>query len=142
VTAARARVQGGGWRCRKKAEQRPTAGRVRRSWSILGASDFLKTAHIAGFRTKRREMKNKLDRGSRKEYLVSMKKRVNLTLDVDLLDEMQKLADKQGISVSNLVNYTMKAGMESTKDVVDALDGLSISELFNLLQREARKKKK
>jgi len=73
---------------------------------------------------------------------VSMKKRVNLTLDVDLLDEMQKLADKQGISVSNLVNYTMKAGMESTKDVVDALDGLSISELFNLLQREARKKKK
>jgi len=71
-----------------------------------------------------------------------MKKRVNLTLDVDLLDEMQKLADKQGISVSNLVNYTMKAGMESTKDVVDALDGLSISELFNLLQREARKKKK
>jgi len=71
-----------------------------------------------------------------------MKKRVNLTLDTDLIADMQKLADKQGISVSNLVNYTMKAGMESTKDVVDALDGLSISDLFNLMQKEARKKKK
>jgi len=71
-----------------------------------------------------------------------MKKRVNLTLDTDLIADMQKLADKQGISVSNLVNYTMKAGMESTKDVVDALDGLSISDLFNMLQKEARKKKK
>jgi len=71
-----------------------------------------------------------------------MKKRVNLTLDTDLIADMQKLADKQGISVSNLVNYTMKAGMESTRDVVDALDGLSISDLFNLLQKEARKKKK
>jgi hypothetical protein len=71
-----------------------------------------------------------------------MKRRVNLTLDVDLLDEMQKLADKQGISVSALVNYTMKAGMGSTMDVVDALDGLSIADLFELLQREAKKKKK
>jgi len=71
-----------------------------------------------------------------------MKQRVNLTLDSDLIVEMQKLADKQGISVSALVNYTMKAGMESTKDVVDALDGLSIGDLFSLLQKEARKKKK
>lgn len=71
-----------------------------------------------------------------------MKQRVNLTLDSDLIVEMQKLADKQGISVSALVNYTMKAGMESTRDVVDALDGLSIGDLFSLLQKEARKKKK
>jgi len=73
---------------------------------------------------------------------MSMKQRVNLTLDSDLIVEMQKLADKQGISVSALVNYTMKAGMESTRDVVDALDGLSIGDLFSLLQKEARKKKK
>lgn len=71
-----------------------------------------------------------------------MKQRVNLTLDSDLIVEMQKLADKQGISVSALVNYMMKAGMESTRDVVDALDGLSIGDLFSLLQKEARKKKK
>jgi hypothetical protein len=71
-----------------------------------------------------------------------MKQRVNLTLDSDLIVEMQKLADKQGISVSALVNYTMKAGMESIRDVVDALDGLSIGDLFSLLQKEARKKKK
>jgi hypothetical protein len=71
-----------------------------------------------------------------------MKQRVNLTLDSDLIVEMQKLADKQGISVSALVNYTLKAGMESTRDVVDALDGLSIGDLFSLLQKEARKKKK
>lgn len=69
------------------------------------------------------------------------KGRINLSLDQPVIDEMVRMAEKQGISVSQLVNPILKAGLDSTNELVTALDGMSIPALLEVLMKEGRKKK-
>lgn len=70
------------------------------------------------------------------------KGRINLSLDQDIIDQLQAMADKQGTSVSALVNSILKAGMDSQNELMSALQGMSIDRLLEVLTAEGRKKKR
>lgn len=72
------------------------------------------------------------------------KRGFNLWLDVEVVADLQKMADKQGTSLSYLVNHILKAGLDSTGELTKALDGMSLSDLFEVLTAagHGRKSKK
>lgn len=65
----------------------------------------------------------------------------SLWLDDDVMADLQKMADRQGISRSALVDHVLKAGLDSTGELVDALDGLSLSDLLEVLTTAGQKRK-
>lgn len=71
-----------------------------------------------------------------------VKGRINLSLDQRIIDELVKMADKQGISVSSLVNSILKGGLDTTNELVEVLEGMSIPELLDVLTARGREKKK
>lgn len=70
------------------------------------------------------------------------KQRINLSLDKTVIAELEKMSEKQGVSISALVNSVLKAGLDSTNALVDALDGMSIPALLEVLIKDGKKKKK
>lgn len=64
-----------------------------------------------------------------------------LWLESSVVDQLQKMADRQGITLSALVDHILKAGLDSTGDVVSALEGMSLSDLLEALATVGRKMK-
>ena len=71
-----------------------------------------------------------------------MKNRVTYNLDQEVIDEIQRVAEKQGVSASSLVNTVMKAGLDTQRELMTALEGMSIDRLLEVLTAEGRRKKK
>jgi hypothetical protein len=71
-----------------------------------------------------------------------MKAKVSWTIDEEIVESLDGMAEKQGIPTSQLVNTVLKAGLESTGDLVKALDGINITSLLEILMKEGKKKKK
>jgi len=70
------------------------------------------------------------------------KGRINLSLDQNIIDELVAMAEKQGISTSALVNSILKGGLDTTGALVEALDGMSLVDLLDVLTKEGKKKRK
>lgn len=71
-----------------------------------------------------------------------MKQKVSMTLDENVLAQMRLMAEKQGVSLSYLVDHILKAGLDSTGELMKALDGMSLVDLIETLTEKGRKKRK
>jgi hypothetical protein len=71
-----------------------------------------------------------------------MKIKRTISLDQEVHDQVQVLADKQGIGFSTLTNAILKGGLDSTQELVSALSGVTIPRLLEILTEEGKKKKK
>lgn len=71
-----------------------------------------------------------------------MKQKVSMTLDENVVAELQKMADQQGITLSYLVNNILKSGLDSMGELIKALDGMSLADLIETLMEKGKKKKK
>lgn len=77
----------------------------------------------------------------RNERMRTMTKgRINLSLDQSIIDELTRMAEKQGCSVSSLTNSILKGGLDTKNELVGALEHMSITELLDILTAEGRKK--
>lgn len=72
----------------------------------------------------------------------TMKIKRTISLDQEVHDQVQVLADKQGIGFSTLINAILKGGLDSTQELVSALSGVTIPRLLEILTEEGKKKKK
>jgi len=73
---------------------------------------------------------------------ITMKIKRTISLDQEVHDQVQVLADKQGIGFSTLINAILKGGLDSTQELVSALSGVTIPRLLEILTEEGKKKKK
>lgn len=71
-----------------------------------------------------------------------MRAKVSLSLDQKVVDELNAMAKKQGITLSYLVNHILKSGLDSTGELMKALDGMSLVDLIETLLEKGKKKKK
>lgn len=71
-----------------------------------------------------------------------MKQKVSWSIDTEIVENMEKMAAKQGISTSALVNAVLKGGLDATGELVNALDMISIPNLIEMLIKEGKKKRK
>lgn len=71
-----------------------------------------------------------------------MKIKRTISMDQEIHDQVQILADKQGIGFSTLINAILKGGLDSTQELVSALGGVTIPQLISLLTEEGKRKKK
>lgn len=71
-----------------------------------------------------------------------MKVKFSISLDQEIYDEVKILADRQGIGVSTLVNAVLQGGLDSTQQLVEALNGITIPQLISILTEEGRKRKR
>lgn len=73
---------------------------------------------------------------------MTMKKKLAISLDQEIYDQVKNLADRQGIGVSTLINAVLQGGLDTTQQLVEALNGMSVPRLLSILTEEGRKKKK
>lgn len=71
-----------------------------------------------------------------------MKKPVTWNIDIEIIDEINRMSKKAGIPASQFVNTVLKAGMDSQREMISALQGISLDRLLEVLTAEGRKKKK
>jgi len=71
-----------------------------------------------------------------------MKIKRTISLDQEVHDQVQVLADKQGIGFSTLINAILKGGLDSTQELVSALSGVTIPRLLEILTEEGKKRQK
>ena len=71
-----------------------------------------------------------------------MKIKRTISLDQEIHDQVQVLADKQGIGFSTLINAILKGGLDSTQELVSALSGVTIPRLLEILTEEGKKRQK
>ena len=71
-----------------------------------------------------------------------MKIKRTISLDQEVHDQVQVLADKQGIGFSTLINAMLKGGLDSTQELVSALSGVTIPRLLEILTEEGKKRQK
>lgn len=71
-----------------------------------------------------------------------MKIKRTISLDQEVHDQVQVLADKQGIGFSTLINAILKGGLDSTQELVSALSGVTIPRLLEILTEERKEKEK
>jgi hypothetical protein len=71
-----------------------------------------------------------------------MKIKRTISLDQEVHDQVQVLADKQGIGFSTLINAILKGGLDSTQELVSALSEVTIPRLLEILREEGKKREK
>lgn len=71
-----------------------------------------------------------------------MKKPVSWNIDIEIINEINRMSKKAGIPASQFVNTVLKAGLDSQREMVSALQGISLDTLLEVLTAAGRKKKK
>jgi antitoxin component of RelBE/YafQ-DinJ toxin-antitoxin module len=71
-----------------------------------------------------------------------MKRTTSYNLDEAVIDRIQDVAEKQGLTASALVNRILKASVEKHDLVVEGLRGVDVWELVEELARQGKRKKK
>lgn len=71
-----------------------------------------------------------------------MKKPVTWNIEIAVIDELNRMAEKANIPTSQLANTVLKSGLDSQREVITALQGITIDRLLEVLTAEGRKRKK
>lgn len=71
-----------------------------------------------------------------------MKVKQSIALDQEVIDELKKMADKSGVSLSSLVNDILKGGLDSRHEMLKELETVNLLDLVRDLKKALKPVKK